>query len=436
MRLKLGLGLAPTHGIAPQTFTAPAGFNWDWTSGFKIQSRAGTYSADFTGSHLANPAGTTYYVDPDAGNNGNTGLSDDQAFSTIQNALQASNASIIMLKAGYYTWLDCGWLNGQPAIARDTAIKVYGGDKAILHTGHVTYNWSPASGQVNTYKTAYNAVGRVIDLTQTDEHGVPIPLTKRDTIADVEANAGSYYYPSSSPYNLHVHTYDGRIPDADIMAFQIKDNFDIRSAHSIYAENVEFWGGRYPLVFHTVSGNGKEMAFKNCGFAYSSTFEGLRIRDLSRVSFMSCYSAYNLGDGFAYRQNVFSVQTDILEANCKAFGNADFAGTADNINGSSVHDGCRIIRIGGTYERNAGGQIADTHANSQSLNLGCAAGENLTATQNGTNDTGYRCTASASMWMKDCTSTGSYYDRVNTATMTDLGGFGGTGLAGDYGTIS
>ena len=435
--MRLGTGLALRNGAALSTYTKPAGFNWDYTSEFSIKRRGRKYTTDFDASAYASPSGTTYYVDPAAGSDSNDGLSIGEAFATIEAALTATDASIIMLKAGFYTWQDAGWLNNQPTIPRDIALKVYGGARAIIHAGNAFYSWSLSSGKTNTYQTAYNAVGSVIDLTNTDEYGIPVPLTKLASIEAVEAAPGSFYYPVSAPFNLYVHTHDSRAPDSNIIAFQIKDNFDIRAAHNVYAENIDFWGGRYPMVFQNVDGDGAHLVFKNCSFCYGSTFEGVRLRDVTRGTFLRCTSAHNVGDGFAYRQNVFATQTDILEVDCKAYDNVDLAAAANNINGSSAHDGVRVIRLGGVYKTNAGGQITDTHAGTQTLNLGCSAGESITATQNGTDDTGYRVTSGAALWMENAKASGSYYDRVNSASnITSTRSFTGTGAGGDSGGIS
>lgn len=435
--MRLGTGLAHPNGAALSAYSKPAEFNWDYTSEFSIKRRGRKYVTDFDASIYASPAGSTYYVDPVSGSDSNDGLGMGTAFATIEKALTATGASVIMLKSGFYTWQDAGWLNGQPTIARDIALKVYGGARAVIHAGNAFYSWSLSSGQTNTYQTGYNAVGSVIDLTNTDEYGYPVPLTKRTSIAEVESNPGSYYYPTSAPFNLYVHTHDSRAADSNIIGFQIKDNFDIRAAHNVYAENIDFWGGRYPMVFQNVDGDGAHLVFKSCSFCYGSTFEGVRLRDITRGTFLRCTSAYNIGDGFAYRQNVFTTQTDILEVDCRAYNNIDLAGTANNINGSSAHDGVRVIRLGGMYRNNAGGQITDTHAGTQTLNLGCSAGESIAATQSGADDTGYRVTSGAALWMENAKATGSYYDRVNSSsTITSTRSFTGTGPAGDSGTIS
>lgn len=434
--MTIGLGINRPQGAGGSLllFTKPEGFNWNYESEFSIKQRGRKYYTDFNGSAFKNPSGATYYVDPMA-SGANDGSSWGDAFTTIESALTASNAARIYLAPGYYDWNACGWLNGMPTFNRDCTIICEGG-KAILHTSQdAAFSWS-AEGTANVYQTIYNAFYEVIDRTNVNARGVPIPLDKVASIAEVSANPGSYYYHSGSA-TLYVHTHDSRAPDSYIMAFRQKNNMDIRAAHNIYFENIEFWGGTYPIVFNNVDGNGKHILCNNCA-AHYGPFGGFLFRDISRVSLINWHAEYNELDGAAYRQNIHATQTDILEVNGRSFNNGIYNHNNaynDIVNGSSAHDGCRIIRLNGTYSQNDGSQIGDTHSGTQSLNLGTNAGESYAATQEGSTDTGYRCTNFAEMWLENASASGSYFDRVNSATMTDLGGFSGNGPGGDSGII-
>lgn len=430
--MKLGLGLARSSNNGPSTFTKPSGFNWNFENEFSIKRRGRRYSTDFDGASFKAPSRATYYVDPTA-SGANNGSSWADAFTTIQAALTASNAARIYLTPGFYDWNDCGWLNGTPSFNRDTAIICEGG-KAILHTSQdAAFNWS-AEGSANVYQTTYNALYEVVDRSNVNARGVPIPLNKVISIADVSSNPGSYYYAGST---LYVHTHDSRAPDSNIMAFRQKNNMDIRAAHNIYFENIEFWGGTYPIVFNQVDGDGKHIVLVNPVANYG-LFGGFLFRDISRVSLINWHAEYNELDGAAYRQNINNTQTNVLEVNGLSFNNGifDHNNNYDNIvNGSSAHDGVHIIRLNGEYAQNDGSQIGDTHNGTQSLNLGTLAGESFSTAQISSTDTGYRCTNFASMWMENANAQDSYFDRVNAANMIDLGGFSSNGTGGDSGVI-
>lgn len=437
--MKLGSTLGFSAGQGLLAFNKPSGFNWNYTSEFSITRRARTYFTDFMpSSSLSAPSGTTYYVNPAATGTAD-GLSWTNAFTNIQDALKASNAAVILLAPGHYDWRACGWISAGtgllPAFARDTAMICVGG-KAILSTNDpATQSWSQNGTYPVVSETTHNAIFDVVDLTYKNARGIPIPYVKRASVADVAANPGSWYFTGTT---LSVHTHNSRAADSSVMAFRQKDNMDIRGSYNFYFENIEFWGGSEPIVYNVSNGNNKHIVCKNCAALYGPN-GGFLFRDISRVSMLDCHAEYSELDGFAYRQNVHSVQTHVLEVNCTAYNNGiyDYTNNYDNnVNGSSAHDGVRIVRLNGFHAGNDGGQIVDT-GGAQSLNLGVQAGESLATTQSGTDDVGFKATASGEMWLENCSAFGSHYNRVNgSSTITDLGGFSGNGPGGDSGTIT
>jgi hypothetical protein len=182
-----------------------------------------------------------------------------------------------------------------------------------------------------------------------------------------------------------------------------------------------------------VSGSGKQIAFKNCTANYAGVGSGYTIDDIDNGYLLDCLAEENALDGMAYRMNTFSVQTNILEENCVSIRNG--SGTTNNSNGSSAHDGAKVIRVMGQYGLSDGPSVSDTHTNTQSLCYGTKALESKSDTS-GLTRAGFRVTAGASMWLFKCVSNGSLYQRVQSGagTLTDLGHFIGDGL--DSGTIS
>ena len=82
-----------------------------------------------------------------------------------------------------------------------------------------------------------------------------------------------------------------------------------------------------------------------------------------------CVAAKNIDDGFNYKKGAgvtpYSVEIDCI--------GRDNGLTGDIDNGSTMHEGGRIVRIMGEYMRNVGRNVHDIDNNSQSWNLGCNA---------------------------------------------------------------
>ena len=121
-------------------------------------------------------------------------------------------------------------------------------------------------------------------------------------------------------------------------------------------------------------------------YAKDCEFIGGTTPDLSTLS-AACYlqgcesilqdcKAYgSLTDGFAYHNPQSSYATSLpclgVEINCEGYNNG--TSSDSNKNGSTIHMGSKIIRVNSYYHDNGGPNVADTHVNSKSWNLGCYA---------------------------------------------------------------
>jgi hypothetical protein len=78
------------------------------------------------------------------------------------------------------------------------------------------------------------------------------------------------------------------------------------------------------------------------------------------------------------------------------------------MNGSTGHQGAKIVRINGKYYDNNGGSVADVQANTQSVNIGCIAFSPYTTGGYSQNFTIQQ--AGAEMWLEGCLAVGAKYD--------------------------
>jgi hypothetical protein len=347
--------------------TKPAGFSWDapiniWTDGM------GRFETDFDVSAFRPVVGEgkTYYVNRATGNNVNDGLTPSTAVKSIANALGRGDAAIVYVAPGVYD-RSAGW--GAATISRDVSVLKYGdGDVIISH--HDVLTWTLAAGQAKTYRQTRSGVQTVWDAKYPDANGDYQKYTNRASIAEVEANPGSWY--NDGTY-LYVQPSDSRVPDADIRAYLGSTNCAVVSgAVSVYVEGIKFHGGsRVFQVRNTGTGaNIPNFYGKGCEFNYGSGSDaGLAIQGAAVAYLQDCVAAKNNLDGFNYHI-LDGVIPKAIEVNCIGRDNGNGSGSD---NGSTMHDGGAIVRVNGAYYRNYGGNVADASSGSQSWNLGCVA---------------------------------------------------------------
>jgi hypothetical protein len=151
----------------------------------------------------------------------------------------------------------------------------------------------------------------------------------------------------------------------------------------------------------------------NCRFAYTYNGNVFRI-DRERgsgkhYSYRTTTSYSRVLDGLNYHKSTAGTTAlDVVEIECIAHHNGRQGGTMNN--GSTIHEGGRIIRVSGDYSYNGQRNVHDVNDGTESWNLGCVAGS--PKTQVGADDSvnfdiGISGTSStAKMWLDGCVSRG------------------------------
>lgn len=426
MKLGLGLGFSSSaQTILSEIFTLPLGF--DWSPSFAITKQSGHYKTDIDVASLA-PAGQAYYVDPVSGSDGNAGT-EIAPFKSVRTAMNASNAVEVYLKSGA-TFLRDTWTGyGAYAPPRDMSFKTYGGTaRCYLTTAQHALSWSLQTG--TTYRVSRTNTQNVIDRSDIHADGAPKLLTYKSSIEEVDLSPGSWWTNGTLVY---VNTFDSRVPDNDIMVMVDVPNLVVTGDKDMYFENIEFWGGDYPLAYNVSDGT-KHCVLNNCAVRYSAVADGLTIRDVDRLTLIKSDFTDNFEDGVNIRTNGSTI-VKTLEVDCYYARNG--LSDAENINnGSTYHTGCLGIRLNCHSEDNKGPLLADSDVGTQSINLNCTAINSAHALSTDVGNAGFFVQNSAEMWLKNCKASGSYYDRsVNSAGIIyDLGGFSGDGL--DNGSVT
>lgn len=184
-----------------------------------------------------------------------------------------------------------------------------------------------------------------------------------------------------------------------------------------YVENVIFKGGNNAVI-SALESTSNYITFYRCKFCESYRLNGLAIQG-GIAYIVECEANDNAYDGFNYHANN-TVIALAMEIDCKAYNNGliNLSGTeGQSSNGSTGHDGSKIIRINGEYSVCHGGVVADKDCNS--ANYGSSAGISTVTDANYPDKMSNYWCSGGSMWLYDCISYASKYDTavINSGTI-------------------
>ncbi len=373
----------------------------------------GGYTTDFDSDDYIVPSDVTYYLAPD-GDDSNDGLSSGSPKKSIGVLLDTLNATPPTV--GATLRLGAGWYHNSDTIAGKSidfpCNMICEGGKAILAATQAP-TWSKTSGQTNVWQTPISGTTQgVIDMAAVDEFGLYkrlafISQSVPDYMDVLDATQGALV---SMAGTLYVHTYDSREPDADIVVFSPSTSgygWQQTSGQNLYMRGIHIWGWNQPVRLNT-SGT-LTYAAVDCSFCYSRSgqngFESEDVMAATSTTFMiGCTAAYNSYDGFGYRGSQLAV-----EIGCTGVYNG-WTHTNTNDNGSTAHGSVKIVRINGTYLKNADRNVHDVNS-AKSWLVGCVIGDptntevgpydnaNLLAGRTGETD-------ATRTWVSGCTCTG------------------------------
>ena len=205
----------------------------------------------------------------------------------------------------------------------------------------------------------------------------PIKLTKTNSSSDTAATYAAYNYDISNGAII-VHLPGNTQPTAENLFIDINTgtSISIRSAANVditfYIEGVNVWGANYALYADSSAGGTVKVIGVDSSFWHSNRYNVISLLGADGY-FQRCEAAYGYRDGFNYHAATGGQVSNAIEIDCFGHDNgleADPQSEESN-NGSTIHDGGKIIRINGGYYRNAGGNIAETNPDTTSYNYGC-----------------------------------------------------------------
>lgn len=338
-----------------------------------------------------------YYVDGVNGLDSNNGAV-NAPFKTIGAAIAAGSVGVIWVKPGTY-YESLGNVIGT-TVQRDIQIRTFTGNQDVLIRN--TFDpaalvWTLETG--STYKaTISSTVYRVLDLSLTDVLGDRKDFKKQTSIANVNANPGSWYYDSGTGI-VYVRRFSNTAPGSDILIPKASTNCQINANRALFLRNLTFEGGG-GLAALTDGTSRPRFYLLNCIIKYAAN-DGVRTLGGSCYS-QGCIVARSGLDNFNYHDSG-SLLSRAVEIDCVSYGAGDLAAKGDSVvgdtqNASSMHDAGSILRINGRYYDSYGPVIPDT-SSAVSYNVGVEAYSSLGLTTQ--NVTWY---SNGSMYLVDCSS--------------------------------
>jgi hypothetical protein len=325
-----------------------------WTPPWPIRrDRRGAYTIDVDPRALRLPTTADLWLSP---------AGDDAAPGTAaapRRSLHAALASItapttIHLAAGTYDD-DAGWWGVTPA--HDVNLIAEGG-RARITLADAELGWQPSADGPGVFAARYVPAPYAVIDGRTP--GADPWLRAATSAADVAATPGSWFAAGGV---VTVHTRDGAPPDARLQvmpAARLNARID-DPARSVYLEGLDLEGG-YKALHVT---RARRVIVVDTSFRYGAS-EGLSVLSTEEVLAFGAVAEANQRDGLAY-----SYTPRVLEVDCTGRDNG--RGGANIDNGSTVHSGGAVVRIGGFYRDNRGPNVADV-GGARSWNLGTRAG--------------------------------------------------------------
>lgn len=393
--------LIPDHLLSKIKNEVKQPDGWRWINApIKVyKNGAGVITTDFEASDYR-PTGKTYYVDINNGDNTNDGLTATTALKWVSEARRKTDVAIIMVASGVYEFTE--GFNGATTTNKDIAIVAASGADVTI-TVSMQLAWSKESGYSNVYKTSRTLVTTVWDKKVLSSEGDYTKYNAKNSINEVEATPGSYFYLSP---NLYVHALKSvQVTNDNVIAFLSRPALSNMGNFKTYLEGIKIYGGHAGTVSvgAVASSNYSLLVAKNCEFKYSSEGSGGVQSIGADVYLQNCKSAYNLKDGNNYHVGS-TILPKVIEVGCVSYKNGLGRGTNEN-NASTMHDGGIIIRVNGDYGYSEGPNIHDINIGTQSWIIGSTSHDTVASSP--TRQSNYRADQEAIMWLDTSVGFGS-----------------------------
>lgn len=350
-----------------------------WTNAVYMNSDC-SGSTDFDVRSLK-PSGQRYYVRHTGGASGNDGLTFATAVNSINVALGKANVAEIILQPGDYPRTNNAV--GEIVLARNIYMGVLGNGRARIFGCDLNLVWAVNGTFGNVYQTAIantSGLRMAWDSKYPDSHGDFMEYSNAGSLASVSTTPGSFFWDGAIMY---VRTIDDRAPDVDIRVWR-DTTFRVTGPFTFYTENIDFVGIQNVNTREATASNAPLWVGVNCTFGYSDS-SGISGSGSFRTEggnsiLVNCTSYKGARDGFNYHWFNSTLNNCGWHVEIGCIGRDNGATGLGNNQGSTIHDGGKILRINGRYERNEGPNLEDVNTNTVSYNVGCFLGDSYKIT--------------------------------------------------------
>ena len=373
----------------------PTGFNWSQCPiRNKIyQNYFGESYVDFDVAEYKNSQNTVCYVSPKGDDTNTGGLYDPVR---TMSAAYNKGTDTIVVRGGYYNVTQ-----SVVSVTRNVNIIAFEGETPVLtsHSGSVFTVY-----QDSTYSATRSTITDIFDRRVIDKYGYWTKYIKVDSIAQVIATAGSYAHINGV---LYIHCLDGSDPNylqnGQLILCSASTPIVITDNCDVYLEGLTCVAGSRALFAEHPASDGEMRVFgKNCTFigSGSTNYDCVQLKGTTLSYFQNCTAVHSKKDGFNYHL-YNNVTPKAIEVNCKGRFNGNDTDAANQ--GSTMHDGGVIVRVGCIYTNNHGSNIADeadAGMNTQAWMIGCVSIESVAryASQN----MGFYSYTNCSLWLDTC----------------------------------
>lgn len=380
----------------------PDEFNNKFFKRVNIYFNGEKYVTDFDVATLKNKNSThTYYVSPN-GSDENDGLTRETPFFSLQKAYQyAVSRDTIILLEGVYT-RHSGLNLPNPSIKR--SINIIGEGRVIL-TQCDDLNWIENAKHENVYQAERTSIYEVIDFSNIDNNSTN-KLIQVASIEECANTENTYYYDGTT---IYVHMFNNKVPslenlDCALITGDAPLKFDEQTENlNIYLENITILDGYGAnLLARSYNEYTCTVIAKNCRFfnslKNSNNYDAVCLQGADGI-FQNCIASFSGKDGFNYHA-LNQVIPYGIEINCQ--GSYNGLKNSDNAyNGSTAHDGAKVLRIGGVYHDNKGPNVADVQDGTTSINYSCVSYDSR-ATDNSNNSDFFATQGTAKIYINKC----------------------------------
>ena len=224
--------------------------------------------------------------------------------------------------------------------------------------------WAKTGGQTNVYEAARSTAQTAYNPLILDQFGDYAPYTYQTSIANVDANPGSWYTDNTTVY-LHAHD---STPVNNLNSRVYYDNYGafITTTNDLYIAGFDFEGGKAPLTI--TGGTNNKVVTVDCTGKYGAAGarsvmtgrDGFQILGCKIWAAWDCQASSNSKDGFNVHKEGSTIPV-ALTVRCKGYKNGTLVTSLSN-NGYTLHDGVIGVDLGGEYYYSYGtssGHVSD-----------------------------------------------------------------------------